>query len=164
LSDLADLGIDPETQFCLQPTFEDLAEFEVRSGLDSGQTSSILYLRLANLEELRSGGDEDALKLRRNLASLLHAFLRDEVDVPGLMGADDFVLLLTGTSLQMAVSQADQVAMTVRNLQVAGQVAVPAIGVAASSPEDPVEGSDLIQRARAAAAQGPGVHQYGEES
>jgi diguanylate cyclase (GGDEF)-like protein len=164
LSDLADLGIDPETQFCLQPTFEDLAEFEVRSGLDSGQTSSILYLRLANLEELRSGGDEDALKLRRNLASLLHAFLRDEVDVPGLMGADDFVLLLTGTSLRMAVSQADQVAMTVRNLQVAGQVAVPAIGVAASSPEDPVEGLELIQRARSAAAQGPGVHQFGEAS
>lgn len=165
LSDLADLGIDPETQFCLQPTFEDLAEFEVRSGLDSGQTSSILYLRLTNIEELRSqGGEEDSLKLRRDLASLLHAFLRDEVDVPGLMGADDFVLLLTGTSLQTAVSQADQVAMTVRNLQVAGQVAVPAIGVAASSPEDPVEGLELIQRARSAAAQGPGVHQFGEAS
>jgi len=164
LSDLADLGIDPETQFCLQPTFEDLAEFEVRSGLDSGQPSCILYVRLENLEELRSGGREEYLKLRRDLASLLHTFLRDEVDVPGLMGADDFVLLLTGTSLRTATSQADQVAMTVRNLQVAGKVAVPAVGVAASTPEDPVEGLDLVQRACTAAAHGPGVHQYGEES
>lgn len=164
LSELADLGIDPETQFCLQSTFEDLADFEVQSGLEGGQTSCILYLRLANLDELRSQGNEEYLKLRRNLTSLLHTFLRDEVDVPGLMGAEDYVLLLTGTSLDTAASQADQVAMTVRNLQVAGQPAVPAIGVAASSPEDPVEGPDLIERARIAADRGAGVHLHGEES
>ncbi len=162
-SELADLGIDPVTQFCLQSTFEDLAEFEVRSGLEAGQPSSIVYIRLVNLADLKSQGSEEYLRVRRDLTALLQAFLRDEVDVPGLMGPDDFVLLLTGTDLATASSVANQVAMTVRNLQVAGRSASAAVGVACSHPGQ-TEGPALIQHARAAAGKGPGVHRHGSGS
>ncbi len=162
-SELADLGIDPLTQFCLQSTFEDLAEFEVRSGLDSGQPSSVLYIRLVNLTDLKAKGREEYLRGRKDLTALLQAFLRDEVDVPGLMGEDDFVLLLTGMDLASASSVASQVAMTVRNLKVGGRSASAAVGVACSHPGQ-VDGPTLIQQARTAASRGPGVHRQGSDS
>jgi len=162
-SELADLGIDPATQFCLQATFQDLAEFEVRSGLDSGQPSCILYIRLVNAADLKAKGREEYARGRRELTALLHAFLRDEVDVPGLMGEDDFALLLTGTDLASASSVANQVAMTVRNMKVSGRSASAAVGLACSHPGD-VDGPTLIQQARAAASRGPGVHRHGSTS
>lgn len=157
-------GIDPDTQFATQETFEDLAVYEVRAAGEAGEPCSILYLRLANLQELQSAGQEEYLRARRDVTSLImDAFVRDGVDFPGLVGPDDFALLLTGTDLATACGLARQVTMTVRNLQVGGHKVSPAVGVA-SFPDDPVDGRRLIEHAREAARSGDGVRVYGSGS
>ena len=152
-----ELGIDPETQFCLQETFEDLASYEVFAAQESGQPCSVLYLRLVNLPELKSVGAEGYQRLRRDMTSVMQTFIREGVDVPGLVGDDDFALLLTGTSPETAWNLAEQVAMTLRNLEVGGHSALPAVGVA-TFPNLPVDGLRLIRIAREASAAGAGVH------
>ena len=162
--ELDDLGIDSETGFCLEPTFQDLAEFEVRTALDAGDSCSVVYLRLANLAELKARGAAQYQKLRRDLTTVVQTFLRPDIDVPGLMGPDEFAMLLTRTTLASATSLAYQVALALDKLEASGRKVRSSLGVAASYPEDPLEGADLIEQARSAAGKGPGVHLHGAES
>lgn len=150
-------GFDKETQFCSQESFEELVDYEME---ESESPCAVVYIKLNNLKALRSKGKEAYMQLRRDLSALIGAFLRDDIDVPGLYGSDDFAVFLTGSELSVASNLADRINLTARNLDAGGVKVDPSIGVAVRHNEK-LDGTTLIERAQKAAS-GSGIKIHGK--
>lgn len=154
--DVDEYGVDLDTQFCSQEAFEELVNYEVSLAEESGESCAVVYLRLHNLKQMRSFGKEAYMQLRRDLSALVCAFLRDEIDVPGLIGQDDFAVFLIGTDLSVASNLADRVNITAKNLDIQGTYVELSIGVAIQAGTG-LDGLSLIRRAGEAARE-PGIN------
>lgn len=150
-------GFDKETQFCSQESFEELVDYEME---ESESPCAVVYIKLNNLKALRSKGKDAYMQLRRDLSALIGAFLRDDIDVPGLYGSDDFAVFLTGSELSAASNLADRINLTARNLDAGGVKVDPSIGVAVRKDEK-LDGDTLIERAQKAAS-GSGIKIHGK--
>ncbi|MBQ7568099.1 diguanylate cyclase [bacterium] len=150
-------GVEIETQCCSQDVFEELISFELEQAKEAGEECALVYLRIANLEDIRSTGRSNYMKLRRELSSLMRAFLREDLDIPGLIGEDDFAVFMTGTDKNAAMSLADRLNLTSPNLDAGGYFMVPALGVTLVKCSDSIASKDLIAKARAL-ADSKGIH------
>lgn len=152
-----DDGVEVETQCCSQEVFEELIGFELEQALENQENCALVYLHIVNLEDIRSTGRTNYMKLRRELASLMRAFLREDIDIPGLVGEDDFAVFMTGSAKDAAVSLADRLNLTSPNLDAGGYNMVPSLGVAVIKSGENITAQELIARAKAL-ANGQGIH------
>lgn len=150
--DLDEDGVDRDTQFCGEEAFLDVINAELEMADESGEDCVIVYVRFQNLAELRSQGRASYIKVRKEIAALISAFLREDSDIPGLVGEDDLAIFMIGSQLETAKVFADRVNNTSANL---GGVKL-SIGIALRQSQG-LDGPALIA-AGAQLAKGPGVH------
>ncbi|HXE71102.1 MAG TPA: diguanylate cyclase, partial [Candidatus Nitrosotenuis sp.] len=149
---LEELGIDPVTQFCYQETFELLLADEIEGAARRSEECCLLYFYIDNLAELKERDAGAAARLRADIASLVSTFLRPGVDIPGLVGEDDFAVVMPRTGIEIGANVAEQIRFTVSNLSVAGQSVSMSVGVAAF-PGAASDAAELCERAMQAAEQ-----------
>ncbi|MBQ7529781.1 hypothetical protein IJT10_07775, partial [bacterium] len=109
--DLDEDGIDQYTQFCGEEGFISIVDSEM------GMDSSLVYVHFANLKALRSKGQESYMKLRKDMAGFIQAYMFDEDDVPGLVGEDDLAVLMTGKEISKAQGFANKVYNVASNME-----------------------------------------------
>lgn len=152
-----DDGVEIETQCCSQEVFEELIGFELEQARENKESCALVYLHIENLEDIRSTGRDNYMKLRRELASLMRAFLREDIDIPGLVNEDDFAVFMTGSAKAAASSLADRLNLTSPNLDAGGYNMSPSLGVVVANGSDDITPGKLLARAKAL-AKGPGIH------
>ncbi len=148
-------GIEEDTQFCSQSVFEDLVDYEFS---ESEGPCALVYLHLNNLIDIRATGRSAYMQLRRDLAALINVFLREDQDIPGLVGEDDFAIFMTDADIAKASSLADRINLTARNLDSGGFFIVPSLGVVVRNLESKETASEFIARASKLADK-PGISQ-----
>ncbi|MGM9998021.1 MAG: diguanylate cyclase domain-containing protein [Candidatus Bruticola sp.] len=144
-------GVDVDTQFCGEETFMSVLDDELHMADESGENCAVVYLRFANLSELRGKGKEAYLRIRKEIAALINAFLSDN-DIPGLIGEDDLAVFMVGGSQTAAKNLADRVRLTASNI---GAVKL-AIGIVVRKANTS-DGKGLIAAASRLAV-GEGIH------
>lgn len=152
-----DDGVELETQCCSQEVFEELVGFELEQASESGENCALVYLHIDNLEDIRSTGRSNYMKLRRELSSLMRAFLREDIDIPGIIDEDDFAVFMTGSAKTAASSLADRLNLTSPNLDAGGYFMAPAVGVVLVQSGTGITASELLARGKAL-AHGKGIH------
>ncbi|MGM9991809.1 MAG: tetratricopeptide repeat protein [Candidatus Bruticola sp.] len=144
-------GVDVDTQFCGEETFMSVIDDELQMADESGESCAVVYIRFANLSELRGKGKETYLRIRKEIAALINAFLSDN-DIPGLIGEDDLSVFMVGGSLNAAKNLADRVNLTAANID---SVRL-AIGIVLRKSKT-LDGPSLI-KAASRLADGEGIH------
>ena len=148
---LDDEGIDADTQFCGEETFMSIVDNEIGMANESGEECAIVYMHFTNLQELRNQGKEAYMKLRKEVAAVIGAFLRDD-DIPGLIGEDDMAVFMIGTNIDAASHLAERIKITTANMN-GLQIG---LGVALRKPNT-MDCKTFIDRARGLAGE-VGIH------
>lgn len=143
-------GFDLDTEFCGEEAFRSVVNDEV-SEAESGECAMV-YMRFDNLKELRAKGKDEYMRIRKEVAALVNAFVRADLDIPGLVGEDDFAVFMAEAGISDAMNLADRVRLTSDKLGVE-----MAVGVVMMQLDSGSSGDELIQEA-SDLAKGAGVH------